>query len=240
MMRNAFVPGFVAIVFTATIAHAGFVPPDLNINISVDGDEKFVGNAPGNPTGNGEEASYEGMQNRPNWTFEWDLMGDPDPFITGSVSMVNNSGATQTFLIDISIPISPALAAPTLMGGSIQGGMTVDNTPGELSSVGDSIYRALIDGAEVGEPAKLFDDPTTTGLVGAGLSPSLGSESFGTPIPSAPGPAVSSSIGIRFEFSLTPGDRATFTASFFVIPAPGAAGVFAIAGLVGVRRRRRA
>jgi hypothetical protein len=239
MRFTAFASSVVAVAFTAVATQAGIVPPDLNVNVQVNGNQSFNGDASGQPTGTPTTGEYVGQQDMGGWVLDWDLLGSTNPFITGTVAMTNQSAVPVTYLVDITLPIAPALAAPTLIGGSIQGGLTVDDTAGELSSAGDSIYRALIDGSEVGEPAKLFDDPTTTGLSGPFTSPTLGSESFGAPIPSAPGPAVTSSIGIRFEFTLTPGDRATFTASFVVIPTPGAAGLFAIAGLATMRRRRR-
>ncbi|MFB3138752.1 MAG: PEP-CTERM sorting domain-containing protein, partial [Phycisphaerales bacterium] len=67
------------------------------------------------------------------------------------------------------------------------------------------------------------------------------SGNFGTPIPSAPAPAVLGSIGIKTEFSLTSLDQATLTSSFqvTVIPAPGGLAMLGIGLLSGRRRRRR-
>jgi hypothetical protein len=63
------------------------------------------------------------------------------------------------------------------------------------------------------------------------------------PGPSIPGPAALTSIGIEHQFSLTPGDRATFT-SFFVVqpapvPEPTSYSLLAIGGLMLLWRRRR-
>lgn len=55
--------------------------------------------------------------------------------------------------------------------------------------------------------------------VGAFLSDSR-SANFGTPIPSLPGPGVTSDIGITLKFTLTPGDSASFTGVFVVNPVP--------------------
>jgi len=62
---------------------------------------------------------------------------------------------------------------------------------------------------------------------------------FGTPIPSAPGPAALASIGINLEFTLTPGDSASFTSIFVVepIPEPNTFALVAL-GLVGLAARR--
>lgn len=74
------------------------------------------------------------------------------------------------------------------------------------------------------------------------LDSTTASANFGSPIPSLPGgPAVSATIGIRYDFSLTSGDTAGITGSFAVeaIPEPATC-LLLMAGVVGcltVRRR---
>jgi hypothetical protein len=173
-------------------------------------------------------------------TLTWDLSTDPDPFVTNSITVTNNTLNTQTYVLLVTLPIAPA-GPSTLIGGSIQGGLTSDATAGTLSSSGTTaIYTAYIDGVAV---ATLFDAPTSTSS-GAFLSSSLGTADFGTPIPSAAGPAATTDIAIQLKFTLTPGDLASFTSIFVVepIPEPTTIGLVSLglAGLALAGRRRRA
>jgi hypothetical protein len=72
------------------------------------------------------------------------------------------------------------------------------------------------------------------------LSNVIGPAAFGTPIPSQPGPAALATIGITIDFTLTPGDSATFTSVFVVesIPEPGT-GLMVGLGLIALAARRR-
>jgi hypothetical protein len=170
----------------------------------------------------------------------WNLSTDPDPFVTNIITVQNNTAFTQTYVLLVTLPIAPA-GPSTLIGGSIQGGLTSDASAGTLSSSGTTaIYTAYIDGVAV---ATLFDAPTSTSS-GAFLSSSLGTADFGTPIPSAAGPAATTDIAIQLKFTLTPGDLASFTSIFVVepIPEPTTIGLVSLglAGLALAGRRRRA
>ena len=46
------------------------------------------------------------------------------------------------------------------------------------------------------------------------------------------------SIGIRLDFDLTPGETVTFNGAFAFVPAPGCLALLGLAGLTGSRRRR--
>jgi hypothetical protein len=167
----------------------------------------------------------------------WDIQADPDPFLTASFSITNNTNATQTYTTTIFLPIAPALSAPTLIGGSAQVGISTDDNGGTVSSVGgDTIYTALIDGVPVAGlfgPGYSFTRPAFT-------TDQSGVSEFGTPIPSMPGPAANASIAIRFTFDLTPGDSASMTGLFVVVPEPGTVALIVpvLAGM-GLWRRRR-
>jgi hypothetical protein len=65
---------------------------------------------------------------------------------------------------------------------------------------------------------------------------------FGSPVPSLLGPAANTDIGIRLNFTLSPGDIASFTSVFVVEPVPEPStialiGLGAIA-LLGLIRRK--
>ncbi len=63
------------------------------------------------------------------------------------------------------------------------------------------------------------------------------SANFGIPVNVVGGPVLNT-LGIDIEFTLTPGDQASITSNFAIIPAPGGLLVLAV-GTLGLRRRRR-
>jgi hypothetical protein len=163
-----------------------------------------------------------------------------DPFISASVDVVNNTASVQTYTLIFTLPISPAITTGSRIGGSTQGGLTDANNDGigTLSTVGPgtALYYGMIDGANV---LPLFNHPVTINVPFAGGSAST-STSAGLPGPTLPGPNALISIGIEHEFTLTPGDRATFTSFFEVVAVPEPVGfsLVAIGGLMLLCRRR--
>ncbi len=164
-----------------------------------------------------------------------------DPFISASVDVVNNTASTQIYTLIFTLPISPAITGASRMGGSTQGGLTDANGNGigTLSTIGPgtALYYGQIDGVNV---LQLFPDLKTMNVPFAGGSTS-DSTSAGLPGVTIPGPNANTSIGIEHQFSLTPGDRATFTSFFRVEPVPEPAGLslLALGGMFLVCRRRR-
>jgi len=163
-----------------------------------------------------------------------------DPFMSASVSVSNGTPFTQTYTLIFTLPISPAITSGSVMGGSVQGGLTDANFDGigTLSTVGPgtALYYGLIDG---NPELPLFPDLKTINVLFAGGSAS-DTTSAGLPGPTIPGLNAFTSIGIKHQFSLTSGDLATFTSSFIVqpVPEPASLSLLAVGALLVLRRRR--
>ena len=152
-----------------------------------------------------------------------------DPFISASVNVQNNSAVVQTYILTFTLPV-PAIPGASVTGGSTQGGVTDANGSGvgTISTVpGVSLYYGQIDGANV---LSLFPDPKSITVLFAGGSTNE-SANAGLPGLTIPGPAGTTSIGIQHEFTLTPGDIATFSSFFRVeqaIPEPAGFSLLAV------------
>ncbi len=171
----------------------------------------------------------------------WSVLVDSDPVVSGTVAVTNTATTDQQFTLVFTLGISPAITPSSLIGGSIQGGVTDNNGDGATlkTVLGSSFYTARIDGTGV---QSLYSHNTTV-TAGAFLSQNLTNVSFGTPIPSQAGPAALSTIGIVLDFVLSPGDSASFTSNFVVqaVPEPTILAMLgaAMAGLWVMGRPRR-
>ncbi|MSR44279.1 MAG: hypothetical protein EXS15_02845 [Phycisphaerales bacterium] len=171
-------------------------------------------------------------------SLSWAYLVDPDPFITGTFSVTNETASAREYVINFSLPISPSIEAST-MSGQVAGTLTDANGSGSalLTSIaGGNVYTALAD--------ELFVYSLMSGANHWVSNPfgttSFSGGSFGQGTTLA-GPLVNDTIGIRFAFTLSAGDSASFSSIFVVNPVP-APGVFALAvvtGLIGYGRRRR-
>lgn len=236
-------PGVAAgsVLFVASAASAGVIgiAPDLSIELEIGGQSVFLSNPDGVPGESGQFV-YQGMDSGQGWELVWDISADADPFIIAGLAVSNLTASTQTFTLTTLLPIAPALPGGTTIGGSVQGGITADSDGGTLGAISptDPVYRAIIDNAFVGPPAELFVGDSVT--VGAFESENISaSEDFGAPIPSAPGPPALNNIGIELKFTLSPGDQASFTGVFVVVPTPGGAAMLGALAFGAFARRRR-
>ncbi len=169
-------------------------------------------------------------------TLNYSLTGDPDPLITGNLTVENPFLPTVDITLVVMLPILPQLGLGSEMQGSAAVGLTTDAGGGSLSTFGGKpLWQGLLDGTPAGNAASLFFDPFA--LTNSTIGSSSSSGNFGVPFPVV-GPPVLNSIGIEINFSLTQLDQASITSVFNVVPAPGVVGLLAV-GALGVRRRRR-
>src|SRR5262245_61596789 len=166
---------------------------------------------------------------------------DTDPAVNAVIAVQNMAAGTQQFQLTITLLTAPLGPGGTLTGGSVAGGVTDNDGNGATLSTapGSALYTALIDGVV---HQTLFTDPTSLSVVNPFDSADLTPGAFGVPIPSLPGPNVATSIGIRYDFTLTSQDAASFTGVFVVqpIPEPASAALFSLGlgGLALLGRRR--
>ena len=96
----------------------------------------------------------------------------------------------------------------------------------------------MIDGAGV---MQLYPDPPGLSVSAPfdGGSANILAVSAGLPGPTLPSGAVNNSIAIQHAFTLTPGDSATLSSYFIVVPEPASLLLLAVGALVLPRRRGR-
>jgi hypothetical protein len=168
---------------------------------------------------------------------DWSITVNEDPQITSTFTLKNISAVTQTFVMNVTLPIG--LFGPTTVQGGYFGdaltGTTYTDTDASgnvtLATVGaTNFYRALVNG--------ISSQDLGTFTVSSATSGTLPQQSWGTPIPSAPGGPANTNMRISWQFSLTAGDTVATRGFFQVeqVPEPATVvlmglGLAAIAGL---------
>jgi hypothetical protein len=123
---------------------------------------------------------------------------------------------TTPFNEHVATGVAFPIAAPSKHGGIILGSITdfSGTTCTVKTKTGIALYRAGVDGTT---QFKLYDDPTSFMASGYG-SGVIAVQAFGTPIPSASGPAVNTSLSLDLDFQFVNDCMATFLA-LYVVPA---------------------
>jgi hypothetical protein len=229
----------------ASVAAAAPVTPGTNLNVAISGNESgqyysgvlgCADGAEGSPlfhcAGSNLNISYGSESMRIDY---WNMTFDTDPSVGGSLAVTNTGAVTSQFTLTFTLPIAP-IPGSTLTRGSVQGGGTDLNSNGVTIAApfGSALYWSMIDGAQI---TPLYSDPTSFSG-GPDSSPNVPQATFGNPI-YVVGPAVATSIGLRFDFTLTPGDTATFSGVHIVLVPEPATGALVALGLVALAARRR-
>ncbi len=214
----------------APAVQAGF--PPLEVQWILDGSVVLDDLPFGVPSGTGG-FRYDGGGTFGAVSMSYSLVGTPDPRISSSFALQNFSLATVEVVLQVTLPISPALLDSTSLTGSVAVGMTADDDGGTLAALaGIPFWQGLLDGIPVGGATDLLIGLNI--LIAGPGSPDGAEEGFFQ----VAGPSVLETIGIRISFSLTPGEQVSFTSVFDVVPGPGGLAVVLFAAVLTRRRRR--
>jgi hypothetical protein len=226
---------------SASTALAG--SPVVSLLLAANGESTAV-TLTGNATGTPDVFNYAGSTagGAGAWIAAWNFNaanGGTDEgldraFTAGNFVVMNTSSSTMSFDMVLTLPVS--FAGPGLYGGSVSASLTTQGAGSFLGVGSDPVWTATAGGQVI---TTLLNGPVSVSRGSTGSS-SVGSESFGEPIPSMPGPNLATDLSIRLRFTLTAGASASFTSVIVgEVPAPGAAVLLGLAGLAGPGRRRR-
>lgn len=227
----------------ATTASAGVSHPGFSFSVASGGSQS--------PNLQAGDYGFCGQNSQTEWFYQgsanpiaparlsWAYLVDPDPYITGTFTLTNETAETRDYVVDFFLPIAPVLTNGCYMAGQMSGTLTDANGSGvaSLTSVaGGPVYSALGDGVTVQSLMPNANQSVTSAFG----TQSFSGGSFGYPMGSLVGPAIFDSIAIRFAFNLSAGDSVSFSSVFVAnpIPAPGALGLLLGAVCVGRGRRR--
>lgn len=177
---------------------------------------------------------YQGELSSTDWSMSWDCVANADPFVDATINVTNNSATTQTFWIYMPLAISPPIVPGTTMAGSVSA-VVQDNTfdgATLAASPLSPVFQGYIDTLPQGN-ATLWNPGYTLN------APTIGAANDSSSFNGAFGPPALSEIAIRLQFTLSPGDSASVTGTFDVLPVPGPAGLTVLAMFAAFGRRRR-
>lgn len=230
----------VAAFCTVSTASAVVVEtPEVLVEVGIMGNTQVL-TPGGQSNGNAHQFAYNGQMMMPNmWNLTWDMTVDTDPFVNGVFGLTNISPVTQTFVLNVTLPIAPPVTPSSLIGGSVGGSVTDANNDGvaTVSNAGaNPLFSGEIDTIGV---LPVLTSPYSFSAPFAGGTGNIPATNVGLPGPTIPGPAANNSIGISHVFQLTPGDTAALTSFFLVVPEPASLTLIACGlGLLGIRQRR--
>lgn len=159
-----------------------------------------------------------------------ELEFDPDPTVTSTLVVTNDSSVDQIYNFTVTQPAYLANVNNQVFGSVI---VSLNDLPGSdpgVTFTSDTVYRANIDGVEV---------ETLMNAYTLSSPPDLTSDMqwFG---PNDHTGAVTESISIDIEFTLSPGDSASVQSRFDVIvPEPATMVLLGLGGLVLLPRRKK-
>jgi len=245
MIRRHSLPGAVlaiALALSASAQAAGITAPSLTGSVEVVGmmtknfDYNVMSDSVLDIGGGTYEFLGDDLANNGSidvWDYSWDISANADPFIDSTFTIVNLTGATQTFNVFFNLPVSPGFS-PAYKTGVLGFTFTDANSDGGAGVTFNS-WDGLIDNVSA---MSIF--VASVPCSGVGCSGGVADVTNG-PLFHAPG--VSSSIGNTLNFDLTAGDSVTVHTRFEVTPVPVPASVWLFGsalGLLGWIRRRTA
>jgi hypothetical protein len=172
------------------------------------------------------------------WTLTWDCVANADPFVDATINVTNNSLTTQTFWIYMPLAITPPITTITSMAGSVSAVVTDANFDGGgllATTPTDSVFQGFIDTLPVAN-ARMWNPESGYSLAAPAFGANSDTESFNNQT----GPPALTQIAVQLRFTLSPGDSASVTGTFDVMPIPGPGGLSLLAfSLLACGRRRR-
>ena len=197
------------------------------------------------PVGSGSQTGLSTSLSDTNaaFTLFMNSPGDGSP-LQLNFNASNTSALVQTYVLSVSIPIAPT----SFSGGSLaaSSGLTLSDgsSPPDsallASTGGAAIFEATIGGTPAGE---LFTAPYSLSCVSGGLLPCSTVDSDSATVATLPTLPSASSLGITYQFELSPGDSVAGTgaAVFQTVPEPSTGTLWLVGGalLVGLRRAAR-